>query len=98
MSPSKPKTRPSAPNGKRLKQLAKRGEDRSRNHQKRAYAITIKSISPMKSRASCPPAGRRSSKPVLDGVYTAKDDYPTPPVDSATLKIQIDGLSAAIAA
>jgi len=35
---------------------------------------------------------------VLDGVYTAKDDYPNPPVDQATLKAQIDALSAGITA
>jgi len=35
---------------------------------------------------------------VLDGVYTAKDDYPNPPVDQATLKGQIDALSAGITA
>ena len=35
---------------------------------------------------------------VLDGVYTAKDDYPNPTVDQATLKAQIDALSAGIAA
>jgi hypothetical protein len=35
---------------------------------------------------------------VLNGVYTAKEDYSTPPVDEPTLKGQIDALSAAIAA
>src|SRR5436190_17069497 len=35
---------------------------------------------------------------ILDGVYTAKDDYANPPVDQATLKIQIDALSAGITA
>ena len=35
---------------------------------------------------------------VLDGVYTAKDDYANPPVDQATLKTQIDALSAGITA
>ena len=42
--------------------------------------------------------GLARANAVLDGVYTAKDDYPASPVDSATLKTQIDGLSAAIAA
>src|SRR5438093_5633717 len=35
---------------------------------------------------------------VLDGVYTAKDDYPNSPVDQATLKVQIDALLAGITA
>src|SRR2546428_4069852 len=35
---------------------------------------------------------------VLDGLYTAKDDYTNPPVDQATLKAQIDALSAGITA
>ena len=35
---------------------------------------------------------------ILDGVYTAKDDYANPPVDQATLKSQIDALSAGITA
>ena len=35
---------------------------------------------------------------VLDGVYTAKEDYANPPVDQATLKTQIDALSAGITA
>ena len=35
---------------------------------------------------------------ILDGVYTAKDDYANPPVDQATLKTQIDALSAGITA
>ena len=35
---------------------------------------------------------------VLDGVYTAKDDYANPPVDQATLKSQIDALSAGLTA
>ena len=35
---------------------------------------------------------------VLDEVYTAKDDYANPPVDQATLKSQIDALSAGITA
>jgi hypothetical protein len=33
---------------------------------------------------------------VHDGVYSAKDDYPAPPIDPATLKTQIDALSAGI--
>jgi len=35
---------------------------------------------------------------VFDGVYTAKEDYPAPPIDPATLKTQIDALSAAMTA
>jgi len=35
---------------------------------------------------------------VLDGLYTAKDDYTNPPVDQATLKAQNDALSAGITA
>jgi hypothetical protein len=35
---------------------------------------------------------------VYEGVFTAKDDYPNPPVDQATLKSQIDGLSGGITA
>jgi hypothetical protein len=35
---------------------------------------------------------------VLGGVFAAKDEYPTPPVNQATLKAQIDALSAGITA
>ncbi len=35
---------------------------------------------------------------VLAGVYADKDDYPNPPIDQATLKSQLDTLSAAISA
>jgi hypothetical protein len=35
---------------------------------------------------------------VHDGVFTAKDDYPNPPVDQATLKSQIEALSGGITA
>jgi hypothetical protein len=35
---------------------------------------------------------------VLGGLYAAKDDFATPPVDQATLKTQIDALSASMAA
>ena len=35
---------------------------------------------------------------VLAGIYADKDDYPNPPVDQATLKSQLDSLSAAISA
>jgi hypothetical protein len=35
---------------------------------------------------------------VLAGVFAAKDDYATPPIDPATLKTQIDALSASMAA
>src|SRR5215467_7815016 len=35
---------------------------------------------------------------VHDGVFTAKDDYPNPPVDQATLKSQIDALFGGITA
>jgi hypothetical protein len=35
---------------------------------------------------------------VHDGVYTAKEDYPAPPIDPATLKTQIDALSTGITA
>src|SRR5262249_27181118 len=35
---------------------------------------------------------------VLEGVYTAKEDYPHPPVEEAMLKTQVDALSAGITA
>src|SRR5204862_5885242 len=35
---------------------------------------------------------------VHERIYGAKEDYPNPPVDQAALKVQIDALSAGIAA
>ena len=35
---------------------------------------------------------------VLGGIFTAKDDYAVPPIAEATLKVQTDALSAAMAA